>query len=67
MEMNMRSQHEDAGTLESQEARAAFKASERARWAEAQQVRIVGTWAPTMTKQKKQEHERYVVEHKLPF
>jgi len=65
--MNMGSQHEAAGTLESQEVHAAFKASERARWAKAQSQRIVGTWAPTMTEQQKQEQDKYVAEQNLPF
>jgi hypothetical protein len=25
------------------------------------------TWAPTMTERQKEEHEQYVIDHKLPF
>lgn len=51
-----------------QQARnAAFRASELARWAKAQPRPIVGTWAPTITEQERQEREAQINAGSLPF
>lgn len=62
-----RLEQDAADALQGHEDRAQFQAAERARWARAQPPVISGTWAPTMTAQQKKDHERYVVEHQLPF
>ena len=47
--------------------REAFRAAERERWARAQPPRIVGTWAPTITEQERQEREAQIQAGVLPF
>lgn len=44
-----------------------FQQAERARWARAQSVRILGTWAPVMNEQQKQEFQQYSAKFQLPF
>ncbi len=65
--MNTRLEQDAADTLQGHEDRAAFKTAERARWARAQPMRIVGTWAPSMTDEQKRVHQQYVIAEKLPF
>jgi hypothetical protein len=65
--MSTKLEQEAADTLQAHEERTKFRKAECARWAKAQPVPIVGTWAPTMTERQKQEHDRYVAENNLPF
>ena len=65
--MNTRLSQDAAEAMEWHERQAAFKVSERARWARAQPPKIVGTWAPVMTEQQQKEFQQYAAEHSLPF
>jgi hypothetical protein len=65
--MNTRLEQDAADALQGHEDRQRRRTAERARWAMAQPVRIVGTWAPSMTAQQKKEHDQYVIDNRLPF
>lgn len=65
--MNTKLSQDAHDALTAYEAQQAFRDAERARWARAQPRTIVGTWAPTMTEQEKQQHDQYVIEQNLPF
>jgi hypothetical protein len=62
-----RLEQDAADALQAHEDRRAFRDAERARWERAQPQKIVGTWAPVMTEQQKQERQQYSQKFSLPF
>lgn len=62
--MNSRLAQDAADSLTAWEA---FREHHRARWAEAQPPKIVGTWAPKIDAQERAEREQQIQDGLIPF
>lgn len=63
-----RLQQDAADSLQAYEQQAAFKASERARWARANSAVLTGVWsAPPLSEKERMEREQQINEGSIPF